>query len=148
MRRARREEVSGGSYDYLHCKDPGEKTQRIVEQIDRLLSDLDRAVVANEADVWETIDGKRRHKGYRHLTDIERIAVDVARSRLKRFAEKAKPILEEASSLDDILHAIEWFASCDYGPSSVVARCMGVLEKQIGMALKVDAADAGWKVGT
>ena len=129
--------MSGGSYDYLYCKEPGNKTQGIVDRIDDLVSDLERALEANQADVYECVDGKKKHVGYRALTDIEKMAVDIALARLVRFADKARPLLEQASSLDGILHAIEWFRSCDWGPSGVVEECMKALEKQVGVPLKV-----------
>lgn len=126
--------MSGGSYNYLYTKDSSEKTGLIVQQREELLADFDRFVGVNLTynEAYET-DKKQPYE--RPATEIEQIAVALTRKRFVEFIEKAKVLIAEADQFDDLLHSIEWTASCDTGPSAVVHSCIKYFEERVGVKL-------------
>lgn len=124
--------MSGGSYDYLYSKEPAEKVGLIARQGDDLLADFDRFVSINMTynEAYET-DKKQPYE--RAATEMEQMACLLVRKRFVEFVEKAKKLMAEVEQFDDLLHSIEWTASCDTGPSAVVDACAKYLESRLGM---------------
>lgn len=128
--------MSGGSYDYLYSKSDGEKIVGIVRDLEALCGDLNRAMAADQMDVYTGEGDNTRHAGYRPLTDMEKASVAVAAAQLRSFAGKISVLLDQAQKFDDLLHDIEWFSSCDIGPGSLVDSCVRYVEKQLGVPLR------------
>lgn len=116
--------MSGGSFGYLYGKDPPEKLAGIVRELDRLLSYLPSEKFYDPA-----------VRAERPLTEVERLALNCARGQLSLFAEKVRTLFEQVEKYDDLLHAIEWRASGDYGGDAVVESCKRFLEEMLGMKL-------------
>lgn len=128
--------MSGGSFGYLYSKPPGEKLAGAIENGDaieaELLQVLDRLDAA--AEISASI---KNHSvtAMRAATDHERLAVLSGLAKFKDFLRRARPLLEEVKKFDRLLHAVEWFASADYGPEGVVRELVEDLEEQLGMKL-------------
>lgn len=84
--------MSGGSYDYLYCKEPEELFSR--------------------AEYIEDMSETARKLGY------EDIALDL--TRLAEYIKSAKirvTVLQE--QLKDVMHDIEWYEDCDIGEDTL-----------------------------
>ena len=131
--------MSGGSLDYLYCKEPGEIVSLLNGYMDRILHELDRARALGPGTIFvgheKKDDGKDDYSKQirRDPTDIERAAVELFRVEIVKLNNDARALFDRVRSMCDVLHSIEWSASCDTGPDDTLQTCEKWLSKRAGV---------------
>lgn len=97
--------MSGGSFNYLCCRD-------VDDMVDRDDADLDamRAELATRPDAALAVEG------------IDMLRVKLATLRQEREAQRLREREVDAfkGRLNDVFRAVEWWRSCDWGEDRVV----------------------------
>jgi hypothetical protein len=110
--------MSGGSYQYLYCKEMGARLDGLKEYEEDLKSDLEAAVAAGPQ--WHD----KTKAWTRTITPEEIAACLAAREEAMALVAAAKALNERVERFAGVLQAVEWKASSDWGSDAIWDACV------------------------
>ncbi len=114
--------MSGGSYDYAYSK---------IDELERWASVLES--MAERCEAWGVQGFTIFDPTRRAATEIERSMVAYKGARLRQVAYEVREAARRVRDLEDLMQAVEWAASGDSGPDSLLdpdtRRVIALIEK-------------------